>query len=592
MDMPPASRCHRRAADSVTATCSLRPAQLPLAARTIAAAQEGILFTDADRRIEFVNPAFCRVTGYTPEEVIGHTPALLASGRHDAAFYRAMWASLTDGGYWEGEIWNRRKNGQLYLERMAIAALTDDQGRVTHYAGVCSDITRRRENEQRLRHPVNYDPLTGLPSRRLLEDRLVQAIRHAHRQRRHLAVVFVDLDHFKQVNDSLGHAVGDELLILVAERLGHCLREDDTLARLGGDAFLVLLPELGELDEATRIARRLIESVAAPFRVARHEFRIGCSLGISVYPGDGTTAEALVHNADVAMGRAKHEGRNTYRLFRAEMNRRDHDQLVLETALRNTVESGDGLEMYYQPLVDRDSGELEGAEALMRWRHPEVGEVSPAVFIALAERAGLIIALWEWSLHQVAARLQAWRAAGLTPPRISVNLSARQFWQQGLVAQITELFARYGLPPGQIGFELTESVLLDRQQEAAAILQGLRELGCRIAIDDFGTGYSSLSYLQDLPLTTLKIDRCFVQRLTGEASERRGSAAIIAAVTGLAQELSLRVVAEGVETAEQLAALSRYPVTLIQGYLTGRPVDAAAFERDWLRREASSPRPG
>ncbi|MFW6345672.1 MAG: putative bifunctional diguanylate cyclase/phosphodiesterase [Halomonas sp.] len=552
----------------------------------IESAQEGIVFTDADNRIEFVNPAFCRVTGYAAEEVVGATPALLASGRHDADFYRAMWQALTTHGRWEGEIWNRRKGGQLYLERLAISTVTDGDGRITHYAAVFTDITQWRENEERVKRLADYDPLTGLPSRCLLEDRLRLALYRAHRHHECLAVIFIDLDHFKQVNESLGHAVGDELLVSVAERLGHRLRENDTLARLGGDEFLVLLPELGELDEAARIARRLIEGIAAPFRVAGHEFRVGCSLGISLYPDDGATAEALIHNADAAMQRAKHEGRNTYRLFHSDMNRRDHQLLVLETALRNTVESGAGLEIHYQPMVDRESGELQGAEALMRWHHPDFGQVSPATFIPLAERSGLIVALGDWLMHQVAARLQAWLAAGLHPPRIAVNLSAGQFWQQGLVDQVAELFATYRLPPGQIGFELTESVLLDHQQQASEILQGLRDLGCRIAIDDFGTGYSSLSYLQDLPLTTLKIDSCFVQRLAGAASERRGSAAIVAAVTGLAQELSLRVVAEGVETPEQLAAISRYPVTLIQGYLTGRPVDAAAFERDWLRHAA------
>lgn len=562
---------------------------LQLAERVIDASLEGIIITDPENRIEFVNPAFCHVTGYTAEEVIGRTPALLSSGRQDAAFYRAMWNALEAHGYWRGEIWNRRKSGQLYLERLTITAITDDEGRVTHYAALFSDITHIRENEDRVRRLAYYDALTGLPNRRLLEDRMALAIRHAHRQGQCLAVIFIDLDHFKQVNDSLGHGVGDELLVCVAERLGHRLREDDTLARLGGDEFLVLLPELAELDEATRIARRLIESISEPFLVAGHEFRVGCSLGISVYPDDGTTPEALVQNADAAMYRAKHEGRNTYRLFRTEMNRRDHQQLALETALRNTVESGEGLEVHYQPLVDRDSGEVRGAEALLRWYHPDFGHISPGIFIPLAERSGLIVPLGEWVMQRVAAQLQAWQAAGLAPPGVAVNLSARQFWQHGLVERVAGLLETYRLAPGQIGFELTESVLLDRQQEAVHILQGLRKLGCRIAIDDFGTGYSSLSYLQDLPLTTLKIDRCFVQRLAGEASVRRGSAAIVAAVAGMARELGLGVVAEGVETEAQLESISRYPVTLIQGYLTGRPVDAESFARRYLLRSARPP---
>ena len=573
----------RRALEQRDQALALSRQNLQMAERVIDASLEGIIITNPNGVIEYVNPAFCQVTGYSEEEAIGRTPALLSSGRHDAVFYRQMWHELDTHGYWRGEIWNRRKGGALYLERLTITAVTDDGGEVTHYAALFTDITLIRENEERVRRLAYYDPLTRLPNRRLLEDRLELAIRHAHRQGQGLAVIFIDLDHFKQVNDTLGHAVGDELLLQVAQRLQARLREDDTLARLGGDEFLALLPELNSLEEVTLVARRLIDAVAQPFEVLGNTFRIGCSLGISLYPEDGTTADALVRSADTAMYRAKREGRNTYRLFRAEMNDHDSRLLALESALRDTVESGEGLAVHYQPLVNRDSGEVEGAEALVRWAHPEFGSVSPGVFIPMAERSGLIIPLGRWVMEEVAGQLRQWRQARLNPPRVAINLSASQFWQRDLVEQVRQLFARFELPPGQIGFELTESVLLDRQQEAVAVLSDLRELGCRIAIDDFGTGYSSLSYLQDLPLTTLKVDRSFVQRLAvDDASERRGSAAIVAAVTGLAQELGLRVVAEGVETEAQLEALARYPVTLIQGYLTGRPVDAETFQRRYL----------
>ncbi|WP_404298375.1 EAL domain-containing protein [Halomonas sp.] len=574
----------RRALEQRDKALALSRQNLQMAERVIDASLEGIIITDRNGVIEYVNPAFCQVTGYGEEEAVGRTPALLSSGRHDAVFYRRMWHELDIHRYWRGEIWNRRKGGALYLERLTITAITDEDDKVTHYAALFSDITLARENEERVRRLAYYDALTRLPNRRLLEDRLALAIRHAHRQQQRLAVIFIDLDHFKQVNDTLGHAVGDELLLQVAERLQAKLREDDTLARLGGDEFLVLLSELDGLEEVTRVARRLIDAISQPFDVLGNTFRMGCSLGISLYPEDGTTADTLVRSADTAMYRAKREGRNTYRLFRAEMNDHDSRLLALESALRDTVESGEGLAVHYQPLISRDSGEVEGAEALVRWKHPEFGSVSPATFIPMAERSGLIIPLGQWVMEQVAEQLCEWRKAGLAPPRVAVNLSASQFWQRGLVEQIRQLFARFALPPGQIGFELTESVLLDRQQEAVAVLEALRELGCRIAIDDFGTGYSSLSYLQDLPLTTLKVDRRFVQRLAGDESERRGSAAIIAAVTGLAQELGLRVVAEGVETQEQLDALARYPVTLIQGYLTGRPVDAETFATRYLHK--------
>lgn len=553
---------------------------LQLAERVIDASLEGIIITDPQTRIEFVNPAFTHMTGYGLEEVVGHTPALLSSGRHDAAFYRDMWQTLQESGFWRGEIWNRRKSGELYLELLTISAIHDDQGEVSHYAALFTDITHIRENEERVRHLAYYDPLTGLPNRRLLDDRLALAIRHAHRQERRLAVLFLDLDHFKQVNDSLGHALGDELLVKLTERLVHHLREDDTLARLGGDEFIALLPEVVEIDEVTRVARRLIDAASATFDLGGRRIRVGCSLGISVYPDDGDEPEVLVQRADAAMYRAKEEGRNTYRLYRADMHARDHRDLALETALRNTAETGEGLAVHYQPLIDRDSGEVRGAEALLRWTSPELGVVSPGDFIPLAERSGLILPLGRRLMTLVAGQLRAWRKAGLAPPPVAINLSARQFWQQDLVDEVRRLYADFDLPPGQIGFELTESTLIDRHQRAAATLEALRELGCYIAIDDFGTGYSSLSYLQELPVTTIKIDRSFIRGL----GQSRGSVAILAAVTGLARELGLRVVAEGVETEVQLEALKAYHVSLIQGFLTGRPVAADTFRECYLVR--------
>ncbi|MDR5866441.1 EAL domain-containing protein [Halomonas koreensis] len=552
---------------------------LQLAERVIDASLEGIIITDPRTRIQFVNPAFTQMTGYHLDEVAGRTPAVLSSGRHDATFYRDMWQTLQEHGFWRGEIWNRRKSGELYLELLTISAIRDEAGEVSHYAALFTDITHIRENEEQVRHLAYYDPLTRLPNRRLLDDRLALAVRHAHRQARRLAVLFLDLDHFKQVNDSLGHALGDELLVKLTERLQQHLREDDTLARLGGDEFIALLPDVQEVDEVTRVARRLIEAASAPFELGRHRYRVGCSVGISVYPDDGEAPETLVQRADAAMYRAKQEGRNTYRLYRAEMHVRDHHHLALETALRNTAETGEGLDVHYQPLIDRDTGEVRGAEALLRWHSAEFGVVSPGDFIPLAERSGLILPIGRRLMHLVAGQLRAWRLAGLTPPRVAINLSARQFWQGDLIAEVCQLYADYDLPPGQLGFELTESTLLDQHQQAAATLKALRELGCDIAIDDFGTGYSSLSYLQELPVTTLKIDRSFVRGL----GQSRGSGAILAAVTGLARELGLRVVAEGVETPEQLEALRAYHVTLIQGFLTGRPAGAEAFEERYLR---------
>lgn len=557
---------------------------LQLAERVIDSSLEGIIITDAQTHIEFVNPAFVQMTGYTLEEAIGRTPAMLSSGRHADTFYREMWETVQSSGYWRGEIWNRRKDGTLYLQLLTITAIRNDSGEVTNYAALFSDITHIRENEERVRRLAYYDPLTRLPNRRLLEDRLALAIRHARRQSKRLAVIFIDLDHFKQVNDSLGHAVGDELLLSVSQRLQAHLREDDTLARLGGDEFIVLLNEVDEVDEVTRVARRLIEAVSAPFELYENALRVGCSLGVGLYPDDASTPESLMQCADAAMYQAKQEGRNTYRLFRRGAHQQVDNSLWLETALRNTAETGDGLEVHYQPLIERDSGEVYGAEALMRWSHPELGTISPGDFIPLAERSGLILPLGERMMHMVARQLVQWRTEGLVLPRVSVNLSARQFWQTDLVERIQAIYSDYALLPGQISFELTESVLLDRHQKAVCILEALRELGCRLAIDDFGTGYSSLSYLEVLPVTTIKIDQGFIHRL----GESRVSAAIVAAVTVMARELGLSVVAEGVETEAQLEALSRYPITLIQGFLMGRPVSADLFAKHYLEMETTA----
>lgn len=558
---------------------------LQLAEKVIASSLEGIIITDAQARIEFVNPAFTQLTGYTLEEVSGRTPALLSSGRHDAAFYSEMWHNIRRHGSWRGEIWNRRKSGQLFLELLTIYAIYDDGGDVTHYAALFTDITHIRENEERVRRMAYYDPLTQLPNRRLLEDRLDLAIRHAHRQQQQLGVVFIDLDHFKQVNDTLGHAAGDALLLEVAHRLRSVLREDDTLARLGGDEFIALLPELNEASEARKIAARLIDSISGPFFVDGQQFRIGCSLGISLYPDDGDSVDMLVQHADAAMYRAKQEGRNTYRFFHQQ--HRDVGELqplTLESALRDAADSGSGLAVHYQPLVNRDSGRLEGAEALLRWHHPELGHVSPGTFIPVAERSGLMIALGDWMMETVARQLGEWNAAGHRELRVAVNLSARQFWHRSLVEQVSDLYRRYRLSPGQLGFEITESLLLDKQQPASAIIRDLRRLGCRVALDDFGTGYSSLSYLQALPVTTIKIDRRFIQGLG-----QRRSNAIVAAVTSLARELDISVVAEGVETQAQREALARYPVTLLQGFLIGRPLPADAFTRTWLSQPYQAP---
>lgn len=547
---------------------------LQLAEKVIDSSLEGILITDPKIRIEFVNPAFTHLTGYTLDDVAGRNPSVLSSGRQDPAFYQKMWRTLQTTGFWRGEVWNRKKSGELYLELLTITAINNAQGDVQHYAGLFTDITHIRENERQIRHLAYYDVLTRLPNRRLLDDRIALAIRHARRSQNPLAVIFIDLDHFKQVNDTLGHAVGDELLLQVSERMEQKLREDDTLARLGGDEFIALLPNISDFAEATRIAQRLIDTVSAPYSIERHTFRIGCSLGISLYPDDGTAPEALIQNADAAMYRAKNEGRNTYRLYRFDMDAQAHYHLTLETELRDMLESGDGLVMHYQPLVSRDSAKLESAEALVRWQHPQRGLVAPGGFIPLAERSGLILPLSERILDRVISDISHWQEQGRTLVPIAINLSAAQFWQASFVDNVTHKLAAAGIPPAMIIFELTESMLLNKHDQGMTILKTLSERGFRISLDDFGTGYSSLSYLQHIPAHSLKIDRSFIVAL---AKGTRGSRAIIAAIASLARELGLTVVAEGVETQQQWDQLGEYDIDLIQGFHAARPMPAEAF---------------
>ncbi|MGY4876592.1 EAL domain-containing protein [Vreelandella aquamarina] len=553
---------------------------LQLAERVIESSLEGIIITDPQTRIEFVNPAFTHMTGYAIEDVVGKTPKILASGRQDDTFYQHMWQTLKEHGYWRGEVWNRKKSGELYLELLTITAITNDAGETQHYAGLFTDITHIRENEQQIRHLAYYDVLTRLPNRRLLEDRITLAIRHAHRASQPLAIIFIDLDHFKQVNDTLGHAVGDELLVQASQRMQSKLREDDTLARLGGDEFIALLPNVEDFSQSTLIAQRLIDAVSEAYCINQQTFRIGCSLGISLYPDDGQDAETLIQNADAAMYRAKREGRNTYRLYRSEMDLAAQHHLALESELRTMLDTGDDLFMVYQPLVSRETGKLTSAEALVRWNHPTQGVISPGEFIPLAERSGLIITLGERVLDQVLGDLKHWQEQGLETVSIAINLSATQFWQDGFTDVVIDKIRQSGIDPTLITFELTESILLNQQIKGTDILTRLKTFGCRIALDDFGTGYSSLSYLQQIPADSLKIDRSFIEALENTTHSSRP---IVAAIARMTHELGLSVVAEGVETYSQWQLLGNYPIDTIQGFYISHPVEAQAFQDQWLQ---------
>jgi diguanylate cyclase (GGDEF)-like protein len=504
--------------------------------------------------------------------VIGKNPSVLSSGRHGASFYAELWAKLLQDGHWQGEIWNRRKSGEAYPELLTITAIRDIEGSLTNYAALFSDISELKENEERIRHLAYYDPLTRLPNRRLLEDRLHVALAHAHRNRLQMAVLFIDLDRFKRINDSLGHEIGDRLLVTIAERLCSSLREDDTVARIGGDEFLVVLSEIDGPDAAAQTAHRLIEALKRPVTVQTHELVVTTSIGISLYPDDSDSATELIKNADAAMYRAKATGRDSFQLYEPEMNARSLEHLALETSLHRALERGE-LRVHYQPVVDPARRRVVGAEALLRWQHPELGLMAPADFIPLAEESGLIVPIGEWVLRSACRQLAQWQRAGRPGFRVAVNISARQFRDPGFVAMAERVLRESDMDAFGLTLELTESMLMDDAQETIDLLERLKGLGFRISLDDFGTGYSSLSYLKRFPIDELKIDRVFIRDIERSADD----AAIVSALIGLAHSLRLQVVAEGVETPAQLAFLSTRACDLVQGYHFSRPLPPADF---------------
>ena len=551
-------------------------AALKQAAAVLKSTGEGVLITDLGGRILMVNPAFTRITGYTEAEALGHTPSLLRSGRHDESFFQAMWASIRETGHWQGEIWNRRKDGELYPQLLTLSTVRDDQERPTHYVGVMTDISQLKQSEARLEHLAHYDPLTDLPNRLLLLSRMKHAMERAERERQHVAVLFIDLDRFKDVNESLGHPVGDTLLESLAQRMRKCLREDDTLGRLGGDEFLVLLEGLEHPEDAIHVTQNLLHVLEQPFTLPNgHEVYVGASIGISIYPDDGRDANALIQHADAAMYQAKEQGRNTYRFYTAALTSAVNERLDLSTRLRRALAQQE-FRLHYQPQVDLRSGAITGCEALLRWFPPDEGMISPARFIPLAEETGLIVPLGEWALRTACAQAKAWLAAGHPPLVMAVNLSGRQLVREHHVVQrVADILAETGLPPACLKLELTESILMGHGEQAEKLLHDLKDLGLRLSIDDFGTGYSSLAYLKRFPIDELKIDQGFVRDIPHDLNDMEIAAAIIA----LARNLNLKVMAEGVETQEQLDFLSRQGCQAYQGYLFSKPIPAEEFVR-------------
>jgi diguanylate cyclase (GGDEF)-like protein/PAS domain S-box-containing protein len=547
-------------------------------AATAFESQESLMITDADGVILRVNKAFTETTGYPAEEVVGQTPRLLKSGRHDAEFYREMWETINRTGTWQGEIWDRRKNGEIYPKWLSISAVKGDDGVVTHYVGSHIDITERKATEEKILHLAFYDHLTNLPNRLLLLDRLKQALSSSTRSRRSGLLLFIDLDNFKNLNDTLGHDIGDLLLQQVTQRLESCIREGDTVARLGGDEFVVMLLDLsGQSIEAAAqtetIGEKILAALDQPYQLGSYVHRCTASIGATLFKDHQQTPEELMKQADIAMYQAKKAGRNTLRFFDPEMQTSITARVSLEEELRKAIEKQQ-FQLYYQIQVDRSSRPL-GAEALIRWVHPERGMVSPAHFIPLAEETGLILPIGQWVLETACAQIKVWQQdAQACDLVLAVNVSAKQFHQADFVAQVQTTMQRHAINPMRLKLELTESLLLKNIEDTIATMNALNEVGVQLSLDDFGTGYSSLQYLKRLPLDQLKIDQSFVRDISIDSSDKT----IIRTIIAMAQNLNLDVIAEGVETEEQRQFLMSNSCTHFQGYLFGRPVPIEQFD--------------
>jgi diguanylate cyclase (GGDEF)-like protein/PAS domain S-box-containing protein len=536
-------------------------------------AAEGIMICGPDERIVSVNEAFTTITGYAAYEVTGRRPALLKSGRHGVTFYEQMWKALQRAGVWRGEIWNRRKNGDIFPEWLTITAVHDEAGKVRQYVALFSDITERKAAEERIRHMAHYDALTGLPNRVLLMDRLSQAVSAARRRKDRIGVVYMDLDRFKNINDSLGHDAGDELLKMVADRLRTALREGDSVARLSGDEFVLLLSTLRDVDDAGVVAQKMLAVLAEPLHLRGTNIVLSGSAGVAVFPENGEDARELLRNADAALYRAKDHGGGVHEYYSREMNLHALESLALEASLRVAIER-DELVLHYQPQVNIASGRIIGLEALVRWKHPQLGLIPPGRFVPLAEERGLIGPLGRWVLRAACAQAAAWRAAGVPGVPVGVNVSSPQFRDPGFPDEVAQILKSFGLQASDIELELTESILMNDADATVERLKALRAMGLGLSVDDFGTGYSSLNYLRHFPVTRLKIDQSFVRDL----EEDRNSANIVAGVISLGKSLDMQVIAEGVETLGQYNYLHDHGCDEAQGYLLARPLPVEQLE--------------
>jgi diguanylate cyclase (GGDEF)-like protein/PAS domain S-box-containing protein len=548
--------------------------ELRLAASVFQGSYEGVVITDAERRVLRVNDSFIRTMGYTAAEVSGLSmQEVLWSRKDEENRYGPVWDAVDMNGMWHGEAWYRRKNGEMFPVWHRISVLRDQNGKPLHYINTFTDISDKKLSEERIHHLAHYDVITDLPNRLLFNDRFNHSVERALRSGDKLALLFIDLDRFKNVNDTLGHHVGDELLRVVGDRLRKSVREIDTVARLGGDEFTVVLEEMTRVQDAGVVASKILAAIGQPLIVGDHELFLGASIGISIFPDDGEEVQTLLRNADAAMYRAKEQGRNTYQFYTPELTTASIERLDLENSLRRALERGE-LALYYQPQVSLPTGRVIGAEALLRWNHPLKGMISPNVFVPLAEDSGLILQIGAWVLDTACEQLRAWQKAGLAIERMAVNLSGQQIMRGDLLDAVRLALARSAINAADLELEVTESFVMSHLSDGVDVLNGLKELGVTIAIDDFGTGYSSLAYLKRLPIDRLKIDRSFVQDIPGD----RDDMAIAATIIAMAHTLDLDVIAEGVEQESQAAFLRRHHCDEVQGFLYGRPMPAEEFE--------------
>ncbi|AWK85069.1 putative bifunctional diguanylate cyclase/phosphodiesterase [Azospirillum thermophilum] len=536
---------------------------------------DGILIVDPELSVQAINPAYEVMTGFQRDELINRPLVLFAPGSHERSFVDNIWMTARQSGRWQGEVTSFRHAGDAFAAALSVTAVHSPAGVLEHYVLTIADISQRKFQEHQIRYQASFDRLTDLPNRWLVCERLEDAIARAQRSKTKVAVAFLDLNRFKQVNDTLGHHAGDELLKLVARRLRNCTRMTDTVGRLGGDEFLIVAPDAADRSAGARLVEKILYSMAEPFGVHNQELFCGASIGLAFYPDDGETADQLLRNADLAMYHAKRSPERKYVFYESGMRERSGFTLGLESDLRRAAASGDEFELFYQPKMDLLANRVIGAEALIRWRHPVRGLVSPAEFIPLAEETGLIWEIGAWTLREACLRLSGWLRRGLPVGSVSVNLSPRQFQDARLVGFVRSVIEGTGVPPERVELELTEGAMIGDIEKAVTILNELKDVGVRLSIDDFGTGYSSLAYLKRFPIDTLKIDRSFVRDIVKSSTDP----AIVGTIVNLADSLGFDTIAEGVETTEQADMLMQQRCTRIQGYLISRPLDVPAFER-------------